>query len=104
VGEDGVPEGRVEEFSHHSYLHHRHDLAALDAQNRAAQGLTGVGVHHGLHETPGLVDFERPGHLAHRHLRNVRVAALIPSLLLAQPDPSKLRVYKHRVGNEAVGD
>ncbi|HEX5700878.1 MAG TPA: tetrahydrofolate dehydrogenase/cyclohydrolase catalytic domain-containing protein [Rubrobacter sp.] len=49
VGEDGVAEDRVRQLSQHGYLDHRHDLTPFYTEHRAAQDLTGLGVHDGLH-------------------------------------------------------
>src|ERR687886_1973699 len=104
MGEDGILEDRVGHLAHHGYLDHGGYLATLYPENRAAKDLVAVGVHDGLHHTPRLVHLQRPGHVAHRHLGHVDVAALLASLLLAQASATELRVYKDRVGHGAIGD
>src|SRR5215210_5200729 len=85
VREDGLPEDRVGHSSHHGYLQHGGHLASLHAQDRAAQDLVGLRVHHGLHEAPGLVDLHGPGHVAHGYLGYANVEALLAGSCSLKP-------------------
>src|SRR5215210_7085077 len=103
MGEDAVAERGVWQVAHHGYLDHRHDLAPFDPEDGAAQDLTGLAVDHGLHHSPALVHLQRPWHVAHRDAGNPDVTTLLTGLRLAQAHPPELRVYKDRVGHQAVG-
>lgn len=96
----------VRQPAHHGELHHTHDLAALDAETRKAQDLLGVGVHHGFHETLGLVRLQRAGNIRHGHLSDLEVPAreLGAGLSLSQADAAELGVHEDGVGDESVLD
>src|SRR5829696_4208569 len=104
MGEGGVAEGRVGQVAQHGYLDHRHDLAPFYPEHRAAQDLAGLGGDHSLHEAARLTRLYSPRNVGHWELGYEHVAALVPCLLLAEPDPAQLGVYEHGVGDLATGD
>src|SRR5215211_3858734 len=85
VGEVSVPKSHIGYLAEHGNLDHRGYLAAFYPQDRAAQDLIGIGVHHGLHHASTLVHLQRSSHVAHRHLGDANVTTLIAGLPFAQP-------------------
>jgi hypothetical protein len=108
-GQRGVRKHRVAEPfvrypSHHRELQGRHQLAALDAQHRGAEYLSGNGVHQGLHEAARLVELQGTRHLVHRQPGDPHRPALFLCLPLRQPDSAQLGIDEYRVGYEPVCD
>src|SRR5262249_55958190 len=102
VREDSVFQNGVRQLAHHRDLDHRHNLAALDAQNGATQNLLRVSVYDCFHKAPALAHLQRPRHIAHRHLGHANVQAPGPRLRFTQTYAPELRVYEDGVRHEAI--
>src|ERR671910_2504109 len=94
VGEDGIPKSRIRHLAEHGYLDHGGYLTAFYSQNRTAQDLMLIGVHHGLHQASTLVHLQRPRHIAHWHLGNANVKTLLTGLPFTEAHTAQLRVDK----------
>src|SRR5262245_27881375 len=91
-------------MAHHGDLDLRHDLAALDAQDRGAEDLVRVGVDDRLQKTARLVHFQGAGDMRGGHFRYAYVSTLLAGLFLAKSDATELWVDEDGIRHHSAND
>ena len=81
-----------------------HDLVTVQAQDRGAQQLPGIGVHEYLHETLRLAHFAGAADPGHEHFRGEQFSSALLCFSLVHADPAERRVDEEGIAGYAVGD
>src|SRR5829696_8623910 len=92
MGEDSVLESGIGKLTQHGDFDHSHDLASLEAKDRATQDLVRVSIDDGLHGASALAGFQGAGHVVHGIVGNADVEAHLTRLFLTDAHVAQLGV------------